>query len=191
MRSTQWVASCLVMTLAGVLCGTVGLFAEPGDTVTASSGSSESDQEKDGVKRVSVEVARERAKLAHNIYSATLDVIHHRYFRDDRSTVPARAMEEVFYRLGRQENLNGRWIAVNAPAMSIDHKPQDEFEKQAAKAIASGKPDYERVEDGVYRRAAGISLMNKGCLKCHLQLASVGKVDRFAGLVISIPVVAD
>jgi hypothetical protein len=136
-------------------------------------------------------VARERARLAHNIYATTLDVVHHQYFRGDRSTVPARAMEDVFSRMARLENMEARWIAVNANAMSIDHRPQDNFEKQAAKAIAAGKREHELVEDGVYRRAEGISLMGKGCLGCHLTLGASGRIRRFAGLVITIPVTKD
>ncbi|MFO1007996.1 MAG: hypothetical protein U0929_18705, partial [Planctomycetaceae bacterium] len=46
--------------------------------------------------RVPVEVARDRAKLMHDIYTATLDVMHHRYFHREKSVVPARAMEDVF-----------------------------------------------------------------------------------------------
>ena len=112
---------------------------------------------------MSVEAARDRAKLAHSLYSSTLDVLHREYFHGDRATVPARAMEDVFARMARLENLQARWIVVNAEAMNIDHKPRDDFEKQAARVIAAGERDHEQVKDGVYRRAAGISLMNKGC----------------------------
>ena len=143
------------------------------------------------MKRVSVEVARQRAKLTHNIYAATLDVVHHHFFRDDRTAIPARAMEDVFSEIARRENIKARWIAVNTRAMSIDHQPHDDFEKQAAKAIAAGKPDYEFVEHGVYRRAEGISLMNRGCLGCHVGFGASVKTKRFAGLVITIPVTDD
>src|SRR4051812_13927584 len=47
-------------------------------------------------KRVTVAEARARAKLMHDIYAATLDVMHHHFFRRERSVLPARALEDVF-----------------------------------------------------------------------------------------------
>ena len=114
--------------------------------------------EKD-VKRVPLEDARVKAKLLHDVYSSTLDVMHHHYFREDRSAIPARVMEDIFTELEERENIKAGWISVNAKAMSIDHEPDTDFEKQAAKTLASGQKDYERVEKGMYQRATGISLM--------------------------------
>ena len=31
------------------------------------------------------------------------------------------------------------WLAVNADAMNVDNKPRDDFEKDAVKALASGR----------------------------------------------------
>ena len=182
---------CLGVALACVAMTSLFLYAEPPSGVEPSQEANQESTEKADskpTKRVTVEVARQRAKLSHNIYSATLDAMHHFYFRDDRSSVPARVLEDVFAEISDQESIEARWIAVNAKAMSIDHRPQNQFEKDAAKAIAAGKASYEVVEDGVYRRAQGISLMNKGCLGCHMGFGASGTVKRFAGLVIEIPV---
>jgi hypothetical protein len=194
MHFTRWALALTAMVFTGVLAVTVALYAEPprdakNDVTT--SAQAESTDKPDNAKRVSVEVARRRAKLTHNICSAMLDVIHHQYFRHERSTVPAVAMEDAFLRIADQENVSARWITVNAKVMNIDHEPQDEFEQQAAKAIAAGKTEYESVEKGIYRRAQGISLMNKGCLQCHLGFGASGRIDRFAGLVIAIEVSGD
>lgn len=169
---------------------TVAMFAEPpvSETETQTKESAEPTEKGKEIPRVSVDEARKRAKLAHSIYSSTLDVIHHRYFRNDRSAIPARTMEDIFKDVASDENLQARWISVNTKAMSIDHEPEDEFEKAAAKAIASGKDNYESVVDGNYRRAGAISLMNRGCLGCHLGFGASTEIDRFAGLVITIPV---
>ncbi|MGE5192172.1 MAG: hypothetical protein ACM3U2_06675, partial [Deltaproteobacteria bacterium] len=73
-------------------------------------------------------------------------------------------------------------------AMTVDHEPDDEFEKQAAAAIASGKEKFEAVENGYYRSASGIRL-GAGCVSCHTGFFSgPSKSQRFAGLVISVPV---
>ncbi|MBT6156290.1 MAG: DUF3365 domain-containing protein [Planctomycetaceae bacterium] len=191
MRSTRWTVSRSAMTVACLLCATVTLLADPPSESKKESNAqakSDSKQKPDNAKRVSVEEARKRAKLSHNIYASTLDVIHHRYFRADRSTIPARAMQDVFADVARKESIKARWISVNARAMSIDHRPQDDFEKRAAKELSGTKDAFERVEQGMYRRAERISLNNGGCLGCHLGFGANGTQKRFAGLVISIPV---
>ncbi len=70
--------------------------------------------------------------------------------------------------------------------MNIDHEPKDEFEKEAAKALASCKNEYELYADGVNRYAGPITLRAE-CLKCHLPSRSSNK-DRTAGLLISMPI---
>ncbi|QDT97260.1 c-type heme family protein [Gimesia aquarii] len=201
MRFTVPMAFCSAMTLAGMFCFAIFLFAEPPEEKKSSvsvkpksvdPGRKTETQKASKKRLVSVEVARERAKLTHSIYATTLEAMHHHYFFHDRANVPARVMEDMFEDIARQENIKAKWIAVNAKAMSIDHEPESAFEKQAVKEISSGKPTYERVEKGVYRSAFAVSLMNNGCLGCHLGFgANENKKPRFAGLVISIPVKED
>lgn len=139
--------------------------------------------------RVSVEVARDRAKLLHEVYTATLDVIHERYFHGERAVVPARALEDVFAEVERKYNVEARWIAVNTKAMSLNHEPKGEFEKDAAAALAKGETEFERIEKGEYRRAAPI-LLHAECVSCHTAFfTQVPKTPRYAGLIIRLPVV--
>lgn len=180
----------LLVGAVGVLCLTVTLNADP-PRVSAEGASKkvkgEPAQEPDD-KRVTVAVAKDRAKLMHGIYSATLDAMHHRYFRREGAVLPARAMEDVFADIDRQTSMKSRWIAVNTPAMSVNHEPETAFEKKAAAAIADGKAEFEGVEKGYYLRAGAIPL-GTGCVGCHTKLsATTDKTPRFAGLVISIPV---
>lgn len=138
--------------------------------------------------RVSVATARENAKLMHNIYAATLETMHHHFFRNNRAVLPARALEDVFAEIETQSKVKAKWLAVNTKAMSVNHEPQSEFEKKAAAAIAAGKGEFELVEDGYYRRAAAIPL-GSGCVRCHTGFFSGDpKTPRFAALVISVPV---
>ncbi len=87
---------------------------------------------KEEVPRVPLVVARDRAKLLHDVYASMLDVIHRRYFHADRAIVPARAMEDVFSDMERAAHIEARWIVANLKAMSVDHEPETPFEKQAA-----------------------------------------------------------
>jgi len=197
MRSSMISISCITVALVSVLYLAAISFAEP---PRVEKGKVKQDEKSEATKAtkkkktneqrlVTVKEARERAKLAHNIYATTLEAMHHYYFFNDRSSVPARVMEDMFKDIEQQENIKAKWIAVNAKAMSIDHKPEGEFEVQAAKEIGAGKLEYERVEKGVYRRAVSISLNNNGCLGCHLGFsANKNKKERFAGLILSIPV---
>jgi hypothetical protein len=127
----------------------------------------------------------------HQIYTATLNVMHDRYFHADRAVVPARAMEDVFADIERETGSRANWISVNLKAMSINHDPSTEFEKHAAKEIAAGELDVETVEEGFYRRATPIPL-HGGCIGCHAGFsAQQSKKPQFAGLVISILVTTD
>src|SRR5690606_11429680 len=97
--------------------------------------------------RVSLEIARERAKTMHEVYAATLETMHPHYFHGDKAAVPARAMEDAFYSIKHAQKIDAKWIAVNARAMSIDHEAETEFEKTAVRVLSRGESAYEKVED--------------------------------------------
>lgn len=166
-------------------------IAEAAKSSATSSGNSaqSSDSKADEkLNRVPITVARDRAKLMHSIYSTTLGVMHDRYFHADRSIVPARAMEDVFAGIEQETGSKANWISVNLKAMSINHEPSTDFEKRAAKEIATGESEVETVEDGYYRRATAIP-MTGGCISCHAGFFSQpAKSRKFAALVVSIPV---
>jgi len=139
-------------------------------------------------ERLPLAVARDRAQVMHEIYLATLDVMHKRYFHGDRAMVPARAMEDIFDEIQRQSGAEARWISVNVKPMSVHHAPKSSFEKQAATEIAAGKPEVEVVEDGYYRRAKAIPL-GGGCVSCHEGFfAKSTDAPKFAGLIVSLPI---
>ncbi|WP_339911868.1 c-type heme family protein [Symmachiella dynata] len=136
---------------------------------------------------VSLEIARDRAEVMHDVYAATLEVLHERYFHGARAAVPARAMQDVFATIQHKSKVEARWISVNMEPMSIDHEPKSDFEKRAAQAISAGKVHLDVVEEGFYRRAGAIPL-DDGCIGCHAGFAKKPNGDpKFAGLVISVP----
>ena len=188
MNSRFCVRLCAVAAATGVFCVTWVLCAQSPNAVANQSKDSQKAASDKPTDRVSVAVARERAKLMHDIYDATLDVMHRHFFRREGSVLPARAMEDVFAEMAKQSSAQAKWISVNTRAMSIHHEPETEFEKLAAKEIAAGKADFELVENGYYQRAGRISL-GGGCVSCHTnQFSSPSTSPKFAGLVIRIPV---
>ncbi|MCA9146884.1 MAG: DUF3365 domain-containing protein [Planctomycetales bacterium] len=168
-------------TCVGVVCVLVSL----GSIDTVSSDERTEANERAGL---SLEDARDRAQVMHDVYAATLDVLHHRYFHRDRAIIPARAMQDIFDELERQSKTEARWISASMKPMSVDHEPASDFEKRAAKEIAAGTEQLEVVEDGYYRRAGAI-LLSDGCVGCHGGFFKPqSKKPKFAGLVISVPI---
>ncbi len=164
---------------------------EPSAPPTAPAPSAGSRKNRPEPVRISVAAAREKAALLHDVYSETLDTVHHRYFHADRAVIPARAMEDIFDAMKRKHGYEGRWISASFTPMSIDHEPETAFEKEAARRIVKGEDSHETVEAGFYRRAGAISLSG-GCVNCHS--GSFGPPSpgrKFAGLIISIPVLPE
>lgn len=180
-RCVSLVVLLLAVVTSGFLCGPQSLVqAEP-----AADKDARAEQE---AKPVSVAIARDRAKVLHEVYTATLDVMHDRYFHGERAMVPARALEDVFGQIARQSKMEARWISVNTKAMSLNHEPKTEFEKKAAAELAAGKDAFEKIENGKYLRAARV-LLHADCVSCHTAFfTQVPKTPRFAGLILSIPV---
>lgn len=131
--------------------------------------------------------ARRQAEILHTAMHATLQIVHHRYYREDEGLLlPAATLKEVFAEVEKEEGITLRWLAVEGQVMNTDHSARDDFEREAAKALKSGQPAYERIENGTYRRAGPITLTNH-CLKCHVPDRKSTE-DRTAGLIISMPV---
>lgn len=174
---TEWLSLSLSLPL--VLLGPVALAVRGADEPPAPAVA--------GGDKVAVAEARGRAKLLHETVEAMLRVVHRDYYREDEKLpIPSLALEAVFEEVARSQQVELRWLAINTPAMNIDHNPQNDFEKAAAKALSSQDTEYERVEDGRYSRVATIVLSSQ-CLKCHLP-SRMSTKDRAAGLLVSMPV---
>lgn len=135
----------------------------------------------------SVAEARGRAKLLHETIHATLHLVHQQYYREDEGLeLPAAALQGVFRELADGEKVELRWLVVDGQAMNVAHIPKSQFEKDAAKALASGQEEFELAQQGMYRRAGKIALTSE-CLKCHLP-SRMSASPRSAGLIIAMPI---
>jgi hypothetical protein len=130
--------------------------------------------------------ARKQAQVLHEAMHSTLQLVHHRYYREDEQLpLPAAVLKEIFADVEKETGVSLRWLAVEGQAMNTDHEPQNAFEIEAAKALKSGKKSHEAHEAGSYRRAGAIRLTNE-CLKCHVPDRR-SLEERTAGLIITIP----
>ena len=178
-----------VITL-GLLLTSFGVSAMQPDKAERLTQVGEPEANARGIPAPSETEARERARLLHEAFHATLQFVHHEYYRpDERLTLPATTLERVFRELAKSRNVKLRWLAVSAQAMNVEHNPQDEFEKNAIAALKAGQDEFERVEKGIYRHAGTITLTSD-CLKCHLP-GRTSTQDRAAALVISIPLLKE
>lgn len=184
-RNSQTIWWTLSIAVALTLA-TLGADATPpGNSSEVSNGKPVA--EANTAPRPSVEEARGRARLLYETIQGMLQVVHHEYYREDEKLpIPARTFKKVFRELAEHQRVEIRWLAVSGQAMNQDHTPKDDFEKQAANAIAAGAEAYELAESGLYRRASVITLTAE-CLKCHAPNRTNVK-NRAAGLVISMPI---
>ena len=139
-----------------------------------------------------VDEARARAKLLHETIRGTLQIMHRDFFDEENAhAIPSSSLEDVFHELSRNYHVDVKWLVVNTDVVNVDHQPEDDFEKDAAKALAKGESSFEATENSEqktasrYRYAGPIRLRSQ-CLKCHVKRRNSNE-DRVAGLVISMP----
>ena len=188
-----WISYCAIAVCVALSVVAQGMTQEPGTIATKPPVKAQSTlkaQVAEVVPVISIVEARERARILHDVYEATLRTIHSRYFKENGGVpIPSRAMEDVFAKVARRSQVTARWIAVNTQAMSLEHEAESDFEKEAVRTLSSGGQELEQVEDGMYRRAAPIALFDS-CLKCHAPPPIRVTNARYAGLVIEMPVKA-
>ena len=167
---------------ASQFCATPGLGQAP----AAPEVHRESELDPPVHQKLSIEQARDRARLLHDVSIAALESMHRTYFQREKSIIPSFVMEDVFGQIKRQWKVEAHWIAVNMKAMSVDHEPKTVFEKQAVREIAAGEVAYEEISNGIYRRAGAVHL-GAACVNCHGGFfRDPGNSPKYAGLVISL-----
>lgn len=180
-------ALVLILAAAGITSGDASDESKELASESAEA-SGEAHEAKENLAPMSVAEARRQASLLSETYMATLHVIHQQYFDTNlRDIVPPRALEDVFKQIDERTKGRTRWISVNTPAMNVDHDPKPGFEKDAANALNGGSKEFERIENGLYHRAAAVPLF-ASCNRCHLSALSSRRTGRVAGLVITLPI---
>jgi hypothetical protein len=130
--------------------------------------------------------ARGRARWMHETIHGALQVMHRDFFGngEDDLNLPSQSLDDVFLALAETWGVEIQWLGVNA-TKGAGHEADDDFEKAAARALASGKLEYEAVERGKFRYVGAIQIRNE-CLKCHVPNRT-SLEDRVGGLAFIIP----
>ncbi len=96
--------------------------------------------------------ARRQAEILHDTLHSTLQVVHHRYYREDEGLLlPAAALREIFADVEKRQKIELHWLAVEGEVMNTDHRARDEFEQAAVTALKADRPFHEEVTEKAYR----------------------------------------
>lgn len=177
MKTVAPLIICLITLLLGI---------SPPTAVAEDEAKSEKPEISEEDFPANAEEARGRARWMHEALHGALQVMHRDFFGDGEEglSLPSQSLEDVFLQMAAAWGVELRWLGVNA-TKDVDHNPQDNFEKDAAKAIAAGELEYYAVERGKFRYVGMIRLQNE-CLKCHVPRRT-SLEDRFAGLALIMP----
>lgn len=156
-------------------------------TFAAFASDGHSDPAADSVKQATtIDEARARAKMLHEMVRGTLQIMHRDFFDEDNShAIPSASLEDVFHEMGDSYDVRMKWLIVNTDVVNVDHAAETPFEKDAVKVLAAGKPFAEATTSDRYHFAGAIHLRSQ-CLKCHVKRRTSNE-DRTAGLVITMP----
>ncbi len=99
--------------------------------------------------------------------------------------IPSASLEDVFHEMHKSYEVKMKWLTVNTDVVNVDHQAETQFEKNAVKALAAGKPFAEQITADRYQFAGPVRLGSQ-CLKCHVKRRTSNE-DRTAGVIISMP----
>lgn len=129
-------------------------------------------QTADGTKAdTAVLRARREVKLLDTIYKNAIVLITKHYVEDDSDLPAGEAFKVLFATVEKDGWHQVRLLDGTGEPLNPDNKPQDDFERQAIKALLADKPGYEQIEtrDGkeYLRSATPLPVVMEKCVMCH------------------------
>jgi len=136
--------------------------------------------------RYTLPQARQTVNMLNDLYVTSVVETHGTYVKDAGTVPAATVARHVFVAMGKKGWPKTRWLSTTGRPFNPEHNPKDQFEKDAVQALKSGKPRFERVENGNLRVATLVPLVDKSCQMCHTK-DKVG--DPIGGLAYTVPLV--
>ena len=115
--------------------------------------------------------AREIVQMLDDLYKTFIVLITEEYVNDPSVLPAATLSKRVFEAMSKKGWHKARLLDATGTPFNPDNNPKDEFERDAIKAMVSGKSYFERVEkiEGKdhLRAATIVPVVIKGCTICH------------------------
>ena len=106
MERTPRAVMLVLATFCGVACVTMVIGAPPNQDSAATTGDALATASE---VPIGLKEARRQAQLLHETLHETLQIVHHRYYREDEGMLlPAAIMKTVFKELGESRNIKLR-----------------------------------------------------------------------------------
>lgn len=118
-----------------------------------------------------VERTRKQVRMLDDLYKTAVVLITKHYVNSESDLAAGVAAKAIFTTMKEKGWHEVRLVDATGKPIMEENLPQDDFEKDAIKALKSGKPYYDQIvegKDGRYLRAATIVpvVMDK-CTMCH------------------------
>ena len=115
--------------------------------------------------------AREKVRMLDDLYKTFIVLITGEYVKNPSVLPAATLSKRVFEVMSKKGWHKARLLDATGTPFNPDNNPKDEFERDAIKAMVSGKSYFERVEkiEGKdhLRAATAVSAVMVGCISCH------------------------
>ncbi len=115
--------------------------------------------------------AREKVKMLDELYKTFIVLITGEYVNNPSVLPAATLSKRVFEVMSKKGWHKARLLDATGTPFNPDNNPKDEFERDAIKAIISGRTYFERVEKikgrDYLRAATAVHAVMQGCIICH------------------------
>jgi hypothetical protein len=115
--------------------------------------------------------AREIVQMLDDLYKTFIVLITEEYVKDPSVLPAATLSKRVFEAMSKKGWHKARLLDATGTPFNPDNNPKDKFERDAIKAMVSGKSYFERVEKiegkNYLRAATAVPVVIKGCTICH------------------------
>jgi uncharacterized protein DUF3365 len=117
--------------------------------------------------KMSLAQARQTVDMLNDLYVTTVVLTHGTYVKDRATPAAAVVARKVFAEMGKKGWPETRWLSTTGRPFNPDANPKDAFEREAVAALKKGQARFERVENGQFRVATLVPLVDKSCQMCH------------------------
>ncbi len=115
--------------------------------------------------------AREKVRMLDDLYKTFIVLITGEYVNNPSVLPAATLSKRVFGVMSKKGWHKARLLDATGTPFNPDNNPKDEFERDAIKALISGRTYFERVEKikgrDYLRAATAVHAVMQGCIICH------------------------